>query len=184
MNLVFEWCASRNRDGSAPEAQARLLRETARVLKPGGLLYLTTKNGFALNYVLGQRDEHAHMLPVGNALPRWLLRLMLRITDRAHDPRWRERWGLGYLYSHRGLQRLVRANGFPHITMYCPVPEPRNPQRFIRADGRSVIVARRNDPTLRLADGRFTRPLMGRMPASLVKHFTYGLTVLAYTSRA
>jgi hypothetical protein len=49
MNLVFEWCASRNRDGSAPEAQARLLRETARVLKPGGLLYLTTKNRFALN---------------------------------------------------------------------------------------------------------------------------------------
>jgi SAM-dependent methyltransferase len=183
MNLVFEWCASRNRDDSPPEAQARLLRETARVLKPGGLLYLTTKNRFALKYVLGQRDEHALLLPGGNALPRWLLRVILKTTARARDPRRDERWGQGYLYSHSALRRLVYASGFSRVGMYCPVPEPRNPQRFIGADGRSVAAARRREPTLRLADGRYTGPMMKLMPASLVKYFTYGQTVLAYTAQ-
>lgn len=48
LNLVFEWCGSRIPDEDAASAQQRLLAEACRVLRPGGTLFLSTKNRFAL----------------------------------------------------------------------------------------------------------------------------------------
>ena len=170
-NLVFEWCASRHAGRPHPVGQATFLREAARVLKPGGVLYLSTKNRYSLHYVLGQRDEHAYALPFGNALPRWFLTVLLRLTGRTRP--------MGYLYSHRGLRHQVIGNGFAGVSMYCPAPEPRYPERYVHADATSIAAARRG--AVSLGSGRFTAPLMKVMPAALVKHFTYGHVVLART---
>ena len=72
LNLVFEWCGSRNDSESHAKAQTRLLQEMARVLRPGGFLYLATKNRFALRLLLGGTDEHMSNMRFGSALPRRL----------------------------------------------------------------------------------------------------------------
>jgi SAM-dependent methyltransferase len=169
VNLVFEWCASRNSEESHEAGQARMLRELARVLKPGGVLYLCTKNRYALHYLLGRRDEHTFGWPFGNALPRWLLNAILRLTGKRRQP--------GYLYSPGALRRLVKENGFDTVEMFCPAPEPRYPDRYVPAEASEIAEARRG--RLPFADGRFTRPLMNLMPAALVPYFTYGQAVLA-----
>lgn len=168
MNLVFEWCASRVTGEQHPVAQRRYLREALRVLKPGGYLYLATKNRYSLHYLLGRRDEHAYRLPFGNALPRALLALALRLTGRTR--------AAGCLYSTRELRRMVLDSGFADVSAYCPVPDPRHPDRVIPADPKSIAAARGGVP---LASGRVTRPLMRLMPARLASHLTYGQIVLA-----
>lgn len=165
-NLVFEWCASR-RPQERPEAgQRQLLREFARVLKGGGLLYLATKNRFALELLLGGRDEHAHGIRFGHALPKWLLDLMLKLRGKDRPE--------GVLYSHRELWRLIARAGFSELHSYWAAPEMRFPQRYIPTDARSIRQARREGG---FAQGhrRLTRWIMPWIPASLVRHFTPGL---------
>lgn len=170
LNLVFEWCASRCLDEDMVEVQRRMLDEMARVLRPGGTLYLATKNRFALRYVLGRSDEHMHGLRFGNAMPRWMSRLVLRATGRPRQP--------GLLHSHDMLGRMLRQAGFERLESFWAVPEMRYPSRYVATDAAAVRAARR-EPGLVQGDGRLNRLLMSVLPAPWVKHFTPGLAYLA-----
>ncbi|HWJ39465.1 MAG TPA: methyltransferase domain-containing protein, partial [Sphingomicrobium sp.] len=110
LNLVLECCAT-GIDEPHELGQARLLREIRRVLRPGGQLYVATKNRFALRYLLGKPDEHYHNMRFGSALPRPL-------ADRLHGRRSR-----GRLYSWRGLGRLLRECGFEIEQSWWAAPE-------------------------------------------------------------
>ena len=164
LNLVFEWCALRL-DEPHESAQMRMLSEIARVLKPGGRLYLATKNRFALRYLLGKPDEHYFNMRFGSALPR-------RLADRLHGKRPR-----GRLYSWRGLLRLLEQSGFRVERSWWAAPEMRFPDEMIPTEAPSIRAARRRG--IRQGDGRAVRMLTGMLPASLVKHFAPGLSFLA-----
>ncbi|MEW6302591.1 MAG: class I SAM-dependent methyltransferase [Verrucomicrobiota bacterium] len=169
-NLVFEWCASRNPDEAAHVAQQRLLAEAHRVLKPGGRLWLATKNRYALRYLLGRPDEHAFNLPFGNALPRACLALLLRWKKLPRPP--------GVLYSHRALSRLLAEAGFADGKSFWAAPEMRFAQWLVPTDVASIRAARAQ-PGFVPGESRATRLLMSLLPAPLVKHFTPGLAFLA-----
>ena len=170
LNLVLEWCASRC-EAEDPEAvQQRLLDECARVLNASGSLYVATKNRFALRFVIGKRDEHVHGMRFGNALPRWLTRLAVRLSRKGRAP--------GLLHSHGGLSRMLRTAGFARLQSYWAAPEVRYPAEYVPLDAAAVRRARlRKD--FQQGEGRITRALMKRVPASWVRYVTPGLAFLA-----
>lgn len=166
LNLVLEWCATRL-DEPHETAQLRLLREIARVLRPGGKLYLSTKNRYAARYMLGKPDEHYQGMRFGSALPRWL-------ADCIHRERPR-----GRLYSWRGLQKLLRDAGFTVEHSWWAAPEMRFPEALVPVDIQSIRDARRRG--VRQGEGRAERMLISLLPARFVKHFAPGLNFLAKT---
>jgi SAM-dependent methyltransferase len=164
LNLVLEWCATAI-DEPHEVAQLRLLLEIARVLRPGGRLYVATKNRFALRYLIGKPDEHYHNMRFGSALPRWF-------ADRVHGRRSR-----GRLYSWRGLRKLLSQAGFAVEQSWWAAPEMRFPEKMVRTDPKSIREARRAG--IRQGDGRAERLLLSLVPAPLVKHVAPGLSFLA-----
>jgi len=170
LNLVFEWCGSRDTGVPAQLAQRRMLQEIYRVLKSGGNLYLATKNRFALQYVMGHRDAHAQDVHFGNALPRWLLALLLRMRGKVGPQ--------GVLYSHRQLASLLRGARFSRIKSFWAVPEMRFSTQYVATDAASIRAARRQ-PQFVQGEIRRTKLIMPWIPAAMVRHGTPGLAFLA-----
>lgn len=174
LNLVLEWCATRCVDEPIVEAQRRMISEIYRVLKPGGSLYLTTKNRYALRYLIGKPDEHYYNMRFGSALPRWLSGWLIRLKGHSRPG--------GMLHSHAGLKALLRNAGFERIDSFWATPEMRFPTDYVPTDTTSIRQARRK-PGFIQGEGRSTRLLMRFIPASLVKYFTPGLAFLATKRR-
>lgn len=166
LNLVFEWSASRNVEEPGETGQGVLLSEVFRVLRPGGSLFLATKNRFALRYLLGKCDEHAFGMRFGHALPKWLMNFLLRRRGHAQPG--------GNLHSYRHLTKMLRAAGFVDLKSYWAAPEMRYPKWFNPTDVNSIRKARK-DPAFIQGEYRSTRLLMPMIPNFAVKYFTPGL---------
>lgn len=169
LNLVFEWCGSRF-DGEHETAQRTLLREMHRVLKPGGHLYLATKNRYGLRLLMGKPDEHFHGMNFGSCLPRAVGAALLRRKGHRRPS--------GYLYSFNELNALLSEAGFGASQAYWPAPEVRHPERYIPVDAESIRRERRA-AGFRQGQGRWENVLMKLVPAPLVKHLSHGLAILA-----
>lgn len=174
LNLVFEWCAGRCTDEAAADVQGRLLGEISKVLKPGGSLYLTTKNRFALRYLVGKRDEHCHDIRFGSALPRWLAGFVMRRSGHARAQ--------GLLHSHNALKAMLQQSGFDKVDSFWAAPEMRYPTHYVPTHTKAIREAWRQ-PGFVQGESRSSRLLMRFVPAGLVKHFTPGLTFIATKCR-
>ena len=174
LNLVLEWCATRCTDEPIIDVQRRLISEIFKVLKHGGSLYLTTKNRFALRYLIGRPDEHSCDVRFGSALPRWLSGLLVRLKGHSRPS--------GMLHSYSRLKALLREEGFEKIDSFWATPEMRFPTEYVPTDAASIRQARRR-PGFIQGEWRSTRLLMRFIPASLVKHVTPGLAFLAVKRR-
>ena len=172
LNLVLEWCAGALPSESRQAGQQRLLAEIHRVLKPGGIVQVNTKNRFAYRLLLGGRDEHVFEMRFGSALPRWLLKLILRAKGKAQPP--------GYLHSYNALERLLRKAGLDTVQSYWAAPEMRFPISFIPVDAASVREARKQ--LSRQGHSRSTNLLTRLTPASFVRHVMPGFFFIARKS--
>ncbi|MCE9660681.1 MAG: class I SAM-dependent methyltransferase [Burkholderiales bacterium] len=170
LNLVFEWCGSRIESESHGAAQTRLLHEMVRVLKPGGFLYLATKNRFALRLLLGGADEHMANVRFGSALPRRLGAWRLRRKGQQR--------AMGKLYSHDDLREQLHRAGLGDVESFWAAPEMRFPTHYVPTDAASVRAARAA-PGLRQGEGRKVNLLMRFVPAAWVRHVMPGLAFLA-----
>jgi SAM-dependent methyltransferase len=162
LNLVLEWCATRQ-TGSHEEGQFTLLKEIARVLRPGGLLYLATKNRFSLKYLIGKPDEHYGGMRFGSALPRWL-------ADKLYKGR-----PPGRLYSWHGLKSLLRRSGLEVVESWWAVPEVRYCKRLVPVA--DVSLARKEK--LQEGSSRSEKALMKLVPSWAVKYLASGLVFAA-----
>lgn len=169
LNQVFEWIRLPEADGGALAGQRVILGEIFRVLKPGGAFFISTKNRYALRYLLGGADENARNVRFGNALPRWL---MHKLAGRKTQG-----W-LGLLHSHRGLRRLLTSAGFTDLKPYWAGPDPRFPKWYIPAETAAIGAARRQ-PGFAQGNYRSVRMLMPLIPTAILKHLTPGHTFLA-----
>jgi SAM-dependent methyltransferase len=170
INNVLEWCGWRNPSGNFLESQRLLLTESYRVLRPGGWLYLMTKNRFGWRYLLGKPDEHTYHWRFGQAMPRWLLALLLRLCGKSQPK--------GLIHSYRALRRMLSEAGFSDLQPFWAVPDFRCPTELIPADADSIRAARRR-PGFVQGDMRSARLLVPLLPARLIKYVTPGLIFLA-----
>jgi SAM-dependent methyltransferase len=174
MNHVFEWIRIADDVSANLAAQRLVLGEIKRVLAPGGVLYISTKNRYGLRLLLGGRDENVRDIRFGSALPR-------RVANQlaAGKP-----GVLGLLHSYPTFERLLREAGFETLGSYWGAPDGRYPQRYVATDPAAIRAARKargfkQGPT------RSTRLLMPLVPARLVKYVAPGLTFVARsTARA
>lgn len=173
VNMVFEWVREPSDDGATLGAQQQLLREIRRVLAPGGTLFLSTKNRYALRYLLGGRDENARHLRFGNALPR---AITSRLCAQRSGP-------LGLLHSYASLADLLRSEGFDALQSFWATPDSRYPERYVPLNDDAIRRARR-DSSLKQGPTRATRLLMPWVPARWVKHVASGLTFIAHKPEA
>jgi SAM-dependent methyltransferase len=166
-NLVFEWCATRALEERPAEVQRRFIAETARVLRPGGFLYLATKNRFALRHLLGMRDENAQGTRFGNALPRWALAMVLRLSGKGPHR--------SLLHSYSALRRMILDGGYREVESYWAIPDMRFPRRYVPTDARAIRRERKAEGRGASKSDAVTR----LVPAPMVKHVAPGLVFLA-----
>ena len=171
LNLVLEWCGMREPDVPLIESQKRMLTQIHRVLKPGGFAFVATKNRYALRLLIGKRDGHAHNMRIGSALPRRLLRILLKRKGHSRPS--------GMLHSHGGFKQLLRDCGFSRVDPYWAAPNMRRPQRYIPAN-RSAIRAARSEGGFSQGNGRVVGRLMPLAPANVVPYISYGNVAVAY----
>ncbi len=117
MNYVLEWSAGRA-DVNPEIFHSRLISEICRVLRPGGRMFVSTKNRYSLRIILGGVDEHLGFR-FGNALPRGLSRL-LSDNRRLDKPK-------GYLHSRQKIEKLISNAGFSDLQAILFFPDARNP---------------------------------------------------------
>jgi SAM-dependent methyltransferase len=168
MNHVFEWIRIADDVNATLAAQKLVLSEIQRVLAPGGLLYISTKNRFGLRLLLGGRDENVRDIRFGSALPR-------RIASRLAAGR----PGIfGLLHSYVTFERLLREAGFETLGSYWGAPDGRYPQRYVATDPAAIRAARKSRD-FKQGPTRSTRLIMPLVPARLVKYVAPGLTFVA-----
>lgn len=124
MNYVLEWCAGRS-EIDADEFHRQYLTEICRVLKPGGRLFLTTKNRYGLRLLTGSVDEHLG-IRFGSALPRWLSHTLSRSTE-IEFPK-------GHLHSRKQLSAILSDAGFASAEAYLSFPDARWPDLIVPFD--------------------------------------------------
>jgi SAM-dependent methyltransferase len=172
LNLVLEWCGARDPSTPHVESQSRLLRECWRVLRPGGWIYLMTKNRFGMVLLHGVHDTHTFDWRFGQALPRWLLAVLIRLRKKPRPA--------GMLHSYSALRRIVLEAGFSNVQPYWAVPDTsyRFPTEFIRGDAKAIRAARKRPD---FVQGSYAKAeIMFRLtPAPLIKYLTSSLIFFA-----
>ena len=180
MNGVLEW-TPRAQDGRPTDVHRRVLREVARVLKPGGALYLAIENRFGYRYLWGRRDSHnaGRKLPYVTVLPRWVANVYTQAASRVPYRTW--------LHSYRGLRALLGESGFSRTSFFFPYPTYNHFKYLIPLDGgtpsgtertaAAVDYVLRHEPVSR----RERWALAGLRRHGLIRHFAQDFAVVART---
>ena len=113
---------------STAAAHDGCLNEFRRILKPGGQVWVLTKNRFGWQFLQGQSDHSG--IPFAPVLPRRLADLISRARGRG--PYRIINYSLG------GYRRLFAKNGFTHIRIYWPIPGYQTPNHLVPLEAQAI----------------------------------------------
>jgi hypothetical protein len=111
---------------SPRQMQKGFLKKLCQGLKKNGMLYLGIENRFDAAFFLGARDPHTGLRFV-NILPRALQEFYSLIVRAEPYRTW--------IYSQKGIRRLLRESGFIDIEIYYAFPDYRIPELILSEKG-------------------------------------------------
>ena len=109
---VFEYLPATLPEYPIDRAHELCLAEVCRVLKPGGALYLATKNRFGWHFLMGATDHNG--IKFGPALPRRLADVLCRALHR--------RPYRIIVHSYGGYREILSKANFTDIEFFWPYP--------------------------------------------------------------
>ena len=120
-NGALEWVGLSDYSKYPRDLQIEFLKETRRVLKPNGCLYIGIENRYALSLFFGSVDHSG--LPFTSIIPRKLADLVVRRSGKSGEygqhaimKNWRDY--RTYTYSQAGYEKLLRAANYNYINCY------------------------------------------------------------------
>jgi len=126
---VFEYFPASYPGMAIEQVQERALAELYRVLAPGGVLFMATKNRFGWPYWLGAKDNSG--VRFGPPLPRALADLMSRALLR--------RPFRVVTDSHRSYDAMLRRAGFGQPKFYWPIVGYQAPKCWVDLDDERAV---------------------------------------------
>lgn len=130
MNGVLEWVPTCRPKSHPRDSQLQALKETRRVLKPGGKFLLGIENRYYLGYFLGIPEPHVNLKYI-SILPR---------TDANQlSYNMRKLPFLEYTHSRKEYEELIQEAGFKHIEAYWLYPDYRLPLYIIPLDNQNAV---------------------------------------------
>ena len=166
MNGVLEFTAV-GKTGEPYTIQRDVLRETFRILKPGGSLCIGIENRISFKYFLGAPEDHVQ-LPYIALMPRGVANWYRR---RKHGQEYRT-----HTHSLGAYRRLLKEAEFEHISFFYPVPNYRFPEQIVPLSSPAAV---RYLAKLRSWHGtsRFGQVFLLR--AGLFQYFVHSFIILA-----
>jgi SAM-dependent methyltransferase len=126
---VFEYFPASYPDLPIADVQRRSLDELHRVLAPGGVLFIGTKNRFGWSYWTGAPDNSS--VPFGSILPRALADALSR---RMHGKAFRI-----VTDSHASYASMLEASGFINLKFHFPVDGYQAPRCWVDLDDAAAV---------------------------------------------
>jgi len=119
LNGVLEWLPYSYKGVNPREAQLRVLRNMNRLLNRNGSISIGVENRLNYGYFLGAPDSHLGIKYV-TLLPRPIADVicLYMIGDRYRP----------YIYSWRGIRKLLRESGFKDIKIFNSIPSYNEPR--------------------------------------------------------
>jgi SAM-dependent methyltransferase len=168
MNGVLERVAQ-GRRGDPRHLQQAALKKAAKLLRPGGVLYIGIDNRLSAGYFVGYPDPHSRM-PWVTILPRALAHLYARWRGDPEGYR-------NYLYSAWGYGRLLRQSGFRSVECYLALPSYNNPRFYLPLKDNVFSYFMRNFANEGTGLRGFARECLSRL--GILKHMQYSFALLA-----
>ena len=125
LKTYFAQRQKRTYAGDPRAHQKSFLEKVHANLREEGKLYLAIENRYDLNAFFGARDPHTGLL-FTSFVPRTVASLLSRLQLGRPYVNW--------LYSFRGLRRLLMDSGFSRADLYMCFPDYRYPERIIPFD--------------------------------------------------
>lgn len=121
-NGVFEWVGFETTFEKVNQQQEDFLLEIARMLKPGGAVWLTTKNKYSLPMIF-TRTINNNFMPLVSILPNRVINFIVNCLNKGDY--------LSGLKSVNGYLNLFKSCGFKEKSVWVPLPSVRYPTEFV-----------------------------------------------------
>lgn len=121
-NGVFEWVGYETSYEKVAHQQKLFLLEIARMLKPGGVVWLTTKNKYSLSMILS-RTINNNYIPLISILPDDAINFIAKCFGKGEYLS-----GLKYV---NGYLNLFKSCGFKNKSIWVPLPSVRYPAELV-----------------------------------------------------
>lgn len=167
MNNVIEWAGSLAFPEKPVVIQKRICSEIRRVLKPEGVFYISTKNRYALQYLIGGIDEHLNMR-FGNALPQPFINWYAKRKKINNTT---------FVHSIRSLRKLLKTAGLNVTNSYWAIPDVRKPKYYVPLSTKMVKYVRKS-AKIRICLPRKYQFFIRLLPACVFKNFVYSFILI------
>lgn len=148
LNGVLEWIPLRKPKENPRKTQLESLKKLFKIIKPKGFIYIGIENRTHFRYFFGGQDPHTGLKYV-TIMPRRLASIYSIL--KTEEPY------LNYIYSAKGLSRLLEQSGFTNVRVYNALPTYNDPVHLISLEKKKDEQIKKLIMSSRRWEARFLR---------------------------